>query len=562
MFQVRFGTLSSPHESGEESRGEEAEVAYLLLVRRLGHLGIENLEPPAQIPDPRVGPEAVPGIEGKEGAAVGFQDGPSLRCSPPHAPGEGGVAGPCGPEALPVIHGQEVVGPKPGKLGTRSMGRMQGRGGAVGRGCRGGRRPGMAPLQKAKVLPRHGGGLGRNEKLLGISAGKGQRTPQGPAATARALRLDHGGGGQEEEEGEGQDRKGETGGSAGGSGLRGEGTGNDTPCRGPGPSKASPKDRAGALFSLLPSPHLQGHRDVRFLLRSLSGPKVQMLTIDIHAHIGSFAGYDLSEATLLSEVAAQGVDLALVSNIDGAAVPGKTRDLPEEVANAATVRFVRSYPDRFRGLLWGRPDRGDATALEPFTLLRIPESPARPAHPSPPGAGGARWTSRLFVGLKLHPEMNRVPADDPALDPYLALADRHRLPVVVHCDGSVEEASAPRFLALGRRHPRVPIVLYHTGFGGPHEPAMEVVEEALADGSADLWLETSQLPPAVALEAVERVGAERVLFGTDATFFGAGHYARYGPLLEALESGLPEEAVARILHGNALDLFRLRPESP
>jgi hypothetical protein len=285
--------------------------------------------------------------------------------------------------------------------------------------------------------------------------------------------------------------------------------------------------------------------------------------IDIHAHIGSFDGYDLSEPTLLAEVAGAGVELALVSNIDGAAVPGKTRNLSEPEANRATERFVRSYPETFRGLLWGRPDRGDASELEVFAPLRLDASPPAVGQaPSAAGTAAARWTRRLFVGVKLHPEMNAVPADAPALDPYLRFAARHGYPVVAHCDGQVDEASAPRLLALARRHPEVPLVLYHTGFQGPHEPAMEAAETALRDGSAQLWLETAQLPPERAVEAVERVGPGRVLFGTDATFFGRGHYARYEPQLEALARALGAADLARVLGGNARSLFRLDGATP
>jgi len=284
-----------------------------------------------------------------------------------------------------------------------------------------------------------------------------------------------------------------------------------------------------------------------------------VLIIDVHAHIGSFAGYDLSEPTLLAEVAEAGVALALVSNIDGAAVPGKTRNLSEDAANRATEEFVRSYPARFRGLLWGRPDRGDASQLAPFAGLRLPDE-------APGGEGGdgdgMPWTRRLFVGIKVHPEMNLTPADAPAFDPYLRFAARHGYPVVAHCDGQVDEASAPRLLALARRHPEVPVVLYHTGFQGPHEPALAAAETALADGSANVWLETAQLPPEVALEAVERVGAARVLFGTDATFYGRGHYARYRPLLEAFARHLNDADRALILNGNARALFRLVDPPP
>jgi uncharacterized protein len=270
--------------------------------------------------------------------------------------------------------------------------------------------------------------------------------------------------------------------------------------------------------------------------------------IEVHAHIGAFEGYDLSESTLLAETEGAGVALALVSNIDGASVPGKTRGLAEAPANQATAAFVERYPHRFRGLLWGRPDRGEVASLEALVPRRLED----------PG----RWTPRLFVGIKLHPEMNQVPADDPAFDPYMALARRHGLGVVAHCDGQVDEASAPRLLALARRHPEVPLVLYHTGFQGPHEPAMEAAETALRDGSAQLWLETAQLPPERAVEAVERVGPGRVLFGTDATFFGRGHYARYEPQLEALARALGAADLARVLGGNARSLFRLDGATP
>src|ERR1051326_3763088 len=46
--------------------------------------------------------------------------------------------------------------------------------------------------------------------------------------------------------------------------------------------------------------------------------------IDIHAHIGNFREYDLSLPTLLHNVESYGIRLALVSNIDGAELPGIT----------------------------------------------------------------------------------------------------------------------------------------------------------------------------------------------------------------------------------------------
>lgn len=285
--------------------------------------------------------------------------------------------------------------------------------------------------------------------------------------------------------------------------------------------------------------------------------------IDCHAHVGSFRGYDLRESTLLSNLERQGVSLALVSNIDGAALPDHTRNLDERDANRRTAEVVRRHPALLRGLLWARPPDGAAERLEPFLRETLNDGDGTAAPGVAPGeendgdAGG--WTRRIFVGLKLHPEMNGFPADAPEVDPYLELCRRAGLPVVVHCDGSVEEATAERIHRLARRHPDVPVVLYHMGFGGPHEPAIRAAEAAARTDDARLYLETAQADPDAVLSAVERVGSERVLFGTDATYYGVAHYERYEPLVRRLEASLDPGALARVFRSNSLALFGLDP---
>lgn len=271
-------------------------------------------------------------------------------------------------------------------------------------------------------------------------------------------------------------------------------------------------------------------------------------TIDCHAHIGWFEGYDLSEKTLLSEMDRAGIALALVSNVDGAAVEGRTRALCEEETNRRTVRAVRRHPHRLRGLLWARPESGEAALLEPFLSESVGSDE------------DFGWTDRLFVGVKLHPEMNGFPADDPRVDPYMELAAAADLPVVVHCDGTMEMASAQRIHRLARRHPQVPVVLYHMGFGGPYEPAIQAAQVSCARSDSRLYLETSQAPVEVVLEALDRVGPGRVLFGTDATYFGPGHYEHYSPLRAALAGRLDACDLCRVLSRNARELFHLSRE--
>lgn len=259
--------------------------------------------------------------------------------------------------------------------------------------------------------------------------------------------------------------------------------------------------------------------------------------IDAHGHIGSYKGYDLDTATLLGNIASYGVRLVLVSNIDGAALPGTTRNLDEIAANQATVEIVRQNKDKLRGLIWTRPADGAPTKIEPF--LKNDQE-------------------RLFVGLKIHPEMNHFPADDRRVDGYLRLCEKYSLPAVFHSGKRDSESDPAKIYAAARRHPRVPVILYHMGFGRDHAHAIAVAKEALTKRDAQLYVETAQVEPPAVLEAIKQLGAERVLFGTDATYYGKEHYARYEKLVVLLRAKLTTKEYAQVMRGNAERLFNLK----
>ncbi len=254
--------------------------------------------------------------------------------------------------------------------------------------------------------------------------------------------------------------------------------------------------------------------------------------IDIHAHIGSFAGFDLSIATLLANVQRHKIRLALISNIDGAELP-ETRNLDETAANNITLETIQLYPEVFRGLAWARPTDGAPANLEPFL---------RDHH---------------FVGIKLHPEMNHFAADDSLVDGYLSLCEKYDVPAVFHCGKSGSNSAPRKIYRAAQRHPTVAVILYHMGFKGPHDDALAVVKESLQNRDARLYLETAQADPPAVLHAVKELGAERVLFGSDATYYGKDHYERYAALSELLRQQLRDEDFAKVMWGNAERLFKL-----
>lgn len=111
-----------------------------------------------------------------------------------------------------------------------------------------------------------------------------------------------------------------------------------------------------------------------------------------------------------------------------------------------------------------------------------------------------------------------------------------------------------RIYNIARRHPDVAVVLYHMGFGTDHSEAIAVAAQAIKNKDANLYLETSQASPEAVLRAIHELGSRRVLFGTDATYYGKTHYDEYKDLIFALKK-LSVREREDVLHENAKRLF-------
>jgi Amidohydrolase/Starch/carbohydrate-binding module (family 53) len=172
------------------------------------------------------------------------------------------------------------------------------------------------------------------------------------------------------------------------------------------------------------------------------------------------------------------------------------------------------------------------------------------------------------VGLKLHPAFDAYPADTPALDPYLRVADDAGVPVTVHSAPGPADPDLIR--ALAERFPAVRFVFYHTFLGFPEgrRRASRHAREL-----PNIYLETSWCRSAEVERLLGEVGPDRVLFGSDAATDGPQHFVRRPPNIEMIENynvgllrlarRLRPDVLAKLLEGNARKLFGLdRATSP
>lgn len=247
-----------------------------------------------------------------------------------------------------------------------------------------------------------------------------------------------------------------------------------------------------------------------------------MRICDCHAHVGHFDDHmsgrsvSYSPETLLVEMDAAGVDLAVVSNISSIENPEGAND---EMAVWAR-RHLRLIP-----LAWVTP--GVSRPDKVFDYL---------------GMG--------FRGVKLHPTAGKYRADCNAVRPLLDVCREAQVPALFHC--ASDEFSTPALIGqVAANYPDVPIILAHMNMFGSARDAMEV-----AEGSANVYLDTSWVRPERTLEAVQRVGADRVLWGTDAPLGGEGHYRR-DRAREYLEQHVSAMEYEAVMWSNAACLFSL-----
>jgi len=149
-----------------------------------------------------------------------------------------------------------------------------------------------------------------------------------------------------------------------------------------------------------------------------------------------------------------------------------------------------------------------------------------------------------FLAVKYHPHYSRTPTSAPETMELVAAAREEGFNAfMLHTYGAAE---ARDNLEILRRHPQAVLFLFH--MGGP-EP--EAAAEA-ARPYPNALLEPSSTPASRGkiARALEAVGAERVVFGTDLTLLSPFH-----TLGMVLEENLEEAVLRKVLRDNALRLL-------
>jgi predicted TIM-barrel fold metal-dependent hydrolase len=239
--------------------------------------------------------------------------------------------------------------------------------------------------------------------------------------------------------------------------------------------------------------------------------------VDAHLHIDDVPalGWKLEAAECVRRLDEARIDRGVVMTIVDA--PAVNPHAIELIAEACAA-----YPERLDAFARIHPWYGDESAA----LLE-------------------RAFGLGFKGLKLHPVSTLAhPAGDETLR-LIRLAAARNAPTLFHCGD--EPLTTP--FTVGRAAaacPEATIILGHMGGYAHVDEAIEV-----AEAHENVLLETSAMPyPAKIREAVERIGASRVLYASDGP--------ACSPRIEVEKvrlAGLSPEAEQLVFAGNALRIL-------
>jgi len=205
--------------------------------------------------------------------------------------------------------------------------------------------------------------------------------------------------------------------------------------------------------------------------------------IDAHCHLGSGLTCSRSADDLLKEMDANSVARAVVVPVD------RFLAVDNSEGNDQILAAARSHPERLVPFTTANPWFGDRAKAE---LLRTF------------AAGSA--------GVKFHPGYQGFTLSDDVFLPLVELAVEHRKPMFFHA-GTPISSMPYQFTELAMRYPEGIFIMGHMAYS---DFWYEVSASTVCVDN--LYLETSHHVPGFVRVVAQRVGVEKVLFGSDSPY--------------------------------------------
>lgn len=191
------------------------------------------------------------------------------------------------------------------------------------------------------------------------------------------------------------------------------------------------------------------------------------MILDSHVHWGKSLWGDFSPEYLMN-IIDESVDYAICSNLEGIDSPEFKSELE---CNLEMLKISKKFP-KLKPLYVCQPNLVDDINIAHSLLRENPE----------------------FIGLKIHPECLKLPADSEKYNEYLELAREFKKPCLYHAGHIKSRFSSPVLIyKKAQEFSDVPIILGHlsTGPKQSHIETIEILLDSIENEKATLYVDTS-----------------------------------------------------------------------
>ena len=269
------------------------------------------------------------------------------------------------------------------------------------------------------------------------------------------------------------------------------------------------------------------------------------MIIDSHVHVGGDeAGFCMNEEMVLKSMEKYQIDISIVSNGDSVEYGDDLKRIPKEMqinqeeTLARVIRFCRENPGKIYGGFWCKPHYEVATDAIDKMIAENRD---------------------VIVALKVHPTLSNLSFTDEKMHPYLKLAEKYQLPVIVHTADD-EVANPMRVYEMACLYPQLNFIMAHMGLGSDNVIATELI--ALLP---NLFGDTAWVPMESTINFIKKIGSQKLFFGTDLPIDGIDTYhhnprgerSLYQDYFEKLPEFISQEDYDNLMWKNALTFFGL-----
>ncbi len=268
------------------------------------------------------------------------------------------------------------------------------------------------------------------------------------------------------------------------------------------------------------------------------------MIIDTHVHIGTSLNFDMREEDVLYSMDKYGIDIAVVSNCEASSHDHDRKLLPAEMQKSGieclkrSLEFARENKGRIYLQHWIKPMEEITKELKDLIDKNID----------------------IIRGIKFHPFHSGVAFTDESCEKYVRLAAEFGLPVISHT-GTEFDDNPKRLFEMAKKYPDTNFVMVHLGLGSDNKEAIELCRE-----QKNLYGDTTWVSVKSALEFINLVGDERLMFGSDSPIDGKDTYAfnfkgersLYQEYFNEFREIVSEETYNNIMYRNAQKLFGIK----